>query len=128
MTKIKFKILILLFISSISGSCIATSLDTYVECFCSVIKLVSSPEKYDGRIITASGVVGFIHNEPFIFLSTEHERLKLIENAIKIEVSGLNEDLYKKLKKSKGKYVEVYGKFQGTSFSAVRSIENLNKK
>lgn len=128
MKKFKLKIAATFLLAAISGPSFSTSITRHVECICSIIQLVANPEKYNGQIITARGVVGFNGRVPMIYLTAEHERLGISESAIRLGVEPLPEDTYQRLEKFKGKYVEIYGEFNSSAITVVSGVELVSVK
>jgi hypothetical protein len=128
MKKFTLKIVAAFLLAAISGPSLATSITRHVECICSIIQLVATPEKYKGQIITVRGVVGFNGIIPMIYLTAEHEHLGIDENAIRLGVEPLPEDTFKRLEKFKGKYVEVYGEFNGSAITVVSGVDLVSVK
>lgn len=124
----KEKIIIILLLVSLSQVCFSDSVTKYVECFCSIMELIADPEKYNGKIITAKGVVGFINEKPMIYLTAEHARLGITENSIQIEIEALTKESYGALKKYEGTYVEIHGKFQNRSFAVVSEVKKVSAR
>lgn len=128
MKKFTLKIVAALLLAAISGPSFATSITRHVECICSIIQLVATPEKYKGQIITVRGVVGFNGRAPMIYLTAEHERLGINESAIRLGVEPLPEDTFQRLEKFKGEYVEIYGEFNGSVITVVSGVDLVSVK
>ena len=88
----------------------------------------ATPEKYKGQIITVRGVVGFNGRVPMVYLTAEHERLAINESAIRLGIESLPEDTFKRLEKFKGRYIEIYGEFNGSVITVVSGVDLVSIK
>ena len=128
MKKYLLKFVAAFLLTTISWPSFATSITRHVECICSIIQLVATPEKYKDLIITVRGVVGFNGRVPMLYLTAEHERMAINESAIRLGVEPLPEDTFKRLEKFKGKYVEIYGEFNGSDITVVSGVDLVSVK
>ena len=106
----------------------APKLDEY----CSMVALLSDPERYDGRVIETEGVLLIEFEGDSIWLSQEHFEARIVANSIGVVPPYENPDFYAAMRRLNGTYVLIRGLFNkgnpreiGTPRGAISEISKL---
>ena len=85
--------------------------DSDLEAFCSMVALLSNPERYDGKIIQTEGVLLIAFESDSIWLSKEHLRAGVVANSIGIVPPYKDQEFYAGMRRLTGTYVLIEGRF-----------------